>query len=181
MTTNRNNILEIKNMRRTERDHLMKSAAALTLTLCLAAPLCACSGNSDYGPTTLNSSQLEEEAIKKNNRKVRKHINEALGFDFGDEYIAEAEMLLNASSQAGNVCILVKEGQEDAVLSLLQSKFGNYTSISPAQIPAELKDQYADEIRKMPIIKSWLYTGSGQNIHIYMAWKGTCAYIFIFE
>ena len=59
-------------MKRTERKHLMKSAAALALTLCLAAPLCACSGNSDYGPTTLNSSQLEEEAIKKQEEKQKK-------------------------------------------------------------------------------------------------------------
>ncbi len=182
MTTNRNNNLEIKNMRRTERKHLIKSAAALALTLCLAAPLCACSGNSDYNPTTLNGSQLEEQAVRRNNQKVHRHIKEVLGFEIGDDYIEEAEMMLNASAQdGGNTCVLVKAGKEDALLSLLQTNLGNSTTISPSQIPAEMKDQYADELRQMPYIKSWGLSKSDKKIQIYMGWKGSRAYVYIFE
>lgn len=161
-------------------------AAALIIAMSLAGTLtlCACSGNTAAtSRTSLNSSELEEEAIKKNNKRVRKQINDSLGFSVGDEFISEAEMLMKTSKNASgcNMCIQVASGKEDALLALIQSHLGHEENIGANLIPAELDDQYATELRQMNPIMHWTISGSdSQKTNVYMARKGSFSYVYIF-
>lgn len=159
-------------------------AAALILAMSLGGTLCACSGNSSAtSRTTLSSSELEEQAIKKNNQRVRNQIKNLLGFSIDDEFINEAEMLMTASqnSKEANTCIQVKPGKEEELLALIQSHLGHEDNIGANLIPAELDDEYAKELRKMNPIKHWGITRSdSQTTNVYFARKGTFSYVYIF-
>ena len=159
---------------------LLRIFAALFLSLGLTASLCACSRKSDAKATrrTLSSEELEEEAVKKNNVRVRKFINEKLGFEIADEFIEEAELLVDAisSGSGGSVSILVKQNKENELLSLLQKNIGKENNIAPNMISADLNNQYAVELRQMSPIKNWELSG----VSIYLARNGSFSYLYIF-
>ena len=165
-----------------QRDHLIKCAAAMALSLSLALPVCACSSGTAYTKATLSSSQLEESAIRKNNRKIHQYIKEMIGFDIEDSYIDGAELMMNSSSSISQamICILVESGKENDMLSLLKSKLGTEQNITPKQIPAEATHQYADELRHMSFIMRWTVSGTDPAINVYMARKGSSLYVYIF-
>lgn len=159
-------------------------AVALILAMSLTFTLCACSGNHvDTSHSSLNSSELEDKAIKKNNKRVRKQIEDSLGFSFSDEFIKEAEMLMKTSHNASgaNICIQVTPGKEEALLALIQSHLGHEDNIGANLIPSELDDQYATELRQMNPIKHWTIERSdSQKTNVYMARKGSFSYVYIF-
>lgn len=163
---------------------LEKRIAALAMASVLAFSFCSCSGSSGtVTHTTLSSSELEELAIKRNNQKVHTYTNKMLGFELPDEYIAEAELMMNTpdANSSGNVAILVAAGKENDLLALLNSKLGREKNIGPNMIPKELDNQYAFELRRMNPIKMWTVSGPGnQTVSVYMARKGNYSYVFMF-
>jgi hypothetical protein len=165
-----------------QRDQLIKSAASMILTLSLALPVCSCSSGASNTKSTFSSSQLEEAAIKKNNRKVHQYIKKMTGFDIEDSYMDGAELMMNSSSSVSQamICILIEEGKEEDMLNILRSKLGTEQNITAKQIPAEAEHQYADELRHMSFIRLWTASGSGQKVNVYMAKKGSSTYIYIF-
>lgn len=157
-----------------------KKLIAAVAVLGLMASLCACSGsNETVTRKTLSSEELEHEALKKNSEKVRNSIKEFIGFPIGDEYLEEAEMLMDVtqSNSRGSICILVRQGKEDALLAYIEKNLGMEKNIGPNLIPAELKDQYAQDLRKMNLIKQWTLPNS---VSVYMARYGSYSYIYIF-
>ena len=157
-----------------------KKLIAAVAALGLMASLCACSGSSEtVTKKTLTSEELEHEAIKRNNAKVRNSIKEFTGFEIGDEYLEEAEMLMDVtkSNSRGSICILVRQGKEEDLLAYLEKNMGMEKNIGPNLIPAELKDEYANDLRKMNLIKQWTLPGS---VSVFMARYGSYSYIYIF-
>lgn len=157
-----------------------KKLIAAIAALGLMASLCACSGSGEsVTRKTLTSEELEQEAIKKNNAKVRKSIKDFIGFEIGDEYMEEAEMLMDIakSNSRGSICILVKQGKEDELLADFQKHLGMEKNIGPNLIPAELNDQYSKDLRNMDLIKQWTLPSS---VSVYMARYGSHSYIYIF-
>ena len=157
---------------------IYKILTASVLALALMFPLCACSENPVPTQDTRTSEQKESDAIKKNNQKIRDKIKQLLGFDLSDEFIEESEMMLDAtgSGSRGNICILVRQGKEESLLSVLEKHFGVEKNISPNQLPDNNKNQYAEELKTMYPIKNWESSG----ISIYLARKGTYSYLYIF-
>ena len=157
-----------------------KKIIAAVTALGLMASLCACSGSSEtVTKKTLTSEELEHEAIKRNNAKVRNSIKEFTGFEIGDEYLEEAEMLMDVtkSNSRGSICILVRQGKEEDLLAYLEKNMGMEKNIGPNLIPAELKDEYANDLRKMNLIKQWTLPSL---VSVYMARYGNHSYIYIF-
>ena len=157
-----------------------KKLIAAVAALGLMASLCACSGSSEtVTKKTLTSEELEHEAIKRNNAKVRNSIKEFTGFEIGDEYLEEAEMLMDVtkSNSRGSICILVRQGKEADLLAYLEKNMGIEQNIGPNLIPAELKDEYANDLRKMNLIKQWTLPSS---VSVFMARYGSYSYIYIF-
>ena len=176
-------------MARFERNSIKRSTAALMLALSLAVPVCACSPKpteTTVSKSTLSESERNESiAIKRNNRRVHEHVEKMLGFDIGDEYIVEAELLLDQASDEtiGSVCMLINTDKELELLTLLQSKFGPEKNINASQITA-YQPQYTEELKKMHNIKNWAFlnhTSSTSSIYvnIYMAQKGQYSYLYI--
>ena len=159
------------------RAAVFKKIITSVVMLGMAVSLCSCSGSTTATHKTLSSEQLEEEAIKSNNAKVRKFIKDALGFEM-DEYIDEAELMIDTvkTNSKGNACILVKSGKENDLLALMEKNIGRENNIGPNQIPAELNNQYATELRKMSPLKNWEASGAS----IYLARNGSRSYLYIF-
>ena len=159
---------------------VFRKVIASFIILGIAASLCSCSGNSNTKVTrkTLSSEELEAEAIKSNNAKVRKFIKEKLGFQLDDEYIDQAELMFDSvkNDSRGSVCIVVKPGKENDLLALLEKNIGMEKNIAPTLIPAELNNEYANDLRTMDLIKCWEPSGAS----VYMARKSSYSFLYIF-
>jgi len=146
----------------------------------LIASLCACSGsNTSVTKRSLTSEELESQAAKNNDAKVRKSIKDFLGFEIGAEYIDDAELMLDVTNtkSRGSICILVVQGKEEDLLKLLQKNIGIENNIGPNVIPAELNNQYAEDLRKMSPIKQWILSDS---VSVYMGRDGAYSFLYIF-
>lgn len=166
------------NNRSNGKSALYKKLIASVLALGLTASLCACSGGSTPPVDTRTSEQKEAEAIQRNNMKIRNNIKAILGFELSEEFIDGSEMLIDAarSGNQGDICILVKQGKEDALLALLEKNLGMEKNIGPNLIPETYQNQYASELRLMYPIKNWQVSGA----NIYMARKGSFSYLYLF-
>lgn len=143
------------------------------------ASLCACSNERPTVTTeTLSSEQLEEIAIERNNARVRKFIKDKLGFELDDELFEEAELAFDSSKRDshGRAGIVIKQGKENDVLSLLEKNLGMEKNIGPNLIPAELNNEYAADLRTMDLVKYWELSETS----VYMSRKGSYSFLYIF-
>ena len=156
-----------------------KKLAGSIMVFGLMASLCACSNASPaVTKETLSSKQLEEVAFERNNARIRKFIKDKLGFELDDELFEEAELAFDSSKRDshGRIGIVIKQGKEDDVLTLLEKNIGMEKNIGPNLIPEGLNNEYAADLRTMDLIKYWELSGAT----VYMARKGSNSYLYIF-
>ena len=155
-----------------------KKLAASVMALSLMTSFCACSGGSTtVTKRSLTSEELEEQAIKTNNARVRKFIKNSLGFEIKDELFEGAELEYDtADNSHGRAGLVIKPGKENEMLALLEKNLGMEKNIAPNLIPEDLNNEYAKDLRNMDLIKLWELSGTS----VYMARKGSysCVYIF---
>lgn len=174
------------NKTHTGKHRFTKRFAAILLTGSIIFSLCACSEGAAETISSLSPAERKESlAQAKNDKMIRDTLTSMLGFAIDESLIEEAEMTYDKDADTyGKFMILIKEGKDTDVYTLLKDKCGDFQNIDASLIPTYNDNQYAIDLRQMKFIKHFVISrsdaGKSATINIYLAQKGMYHYLFIF-